>query len=166
LDTHHTYDVLSEIMEICSDLDLDLDLDSDSALAFTHIPFHFFPTDNFPQINIGIIIMLIKIIPIIGLMSLIETMSQSAVKYAYLYPSVKYIGLLGPIGYTIICYLLYYMYSYESMALINTWGNIVTTTTITIAGVVFFGESLKGYDLIGIASVIMGAIFLSINKLK
>ena len=101
----------------------------------------------------------------IGCISALETSAQSCIKYAYEHPTMRYIGLLGPLIYSFICYVLYRLYSYEGMALVNAWWNIVTSISVTLTGIFLFGETLKGYDIAGLALVILGSVFLSLEEL-
>ncbi len=78
---------------------------------------------------------------------------------------MKYVGLLAPVTYSVVCYVLYRLYEFESMALINSWWNIITSLTVALTGVFLFGESLKSYDIVGLAFVILGSFFLSIEDL-
>jgi multidrug transporter EmrE-like cation transporter len=109
--------------------------------------------------------MLPKIVPVIGLISALETCAQGFLKYAFNNPATKYVGLLAPVVYSIICYALYRLYQFESMALINSWWNIITSLTVSLTGVFIFGETLKGFDILGLAFVIVGSFFLSIEDL-
>ena len=98
------------------------------------------------------------------IISVIETFAQGIMKYASK-QGLSYLMLCGTVAYVTISFILYHLYSYENMAVINAWWNIVTSVTVTISGIWLFHERLKGADILGIMMVIMGAFFLSVDEL-
>ena len=109
-------------------------------------------------------IKLLYTIGFVSLISAIETFGQGAIKYANTH-KIPTVALLGTACYMMISYILYRSFSFENMAIVNAWWNIVTSITITLSGIFLFGEQLKNTDLIGIVFIVLGAGFLSAKDL-
>jgi multidrug transporter EmrE-like cation transporter len=106
----------------------------------------------------------VVVVLFVALISGIETFGQGMIKYANSHKAPR-MALFGLLSYVAICFILYNLYSYENMAIINAWWNIITSITITLSGVFLFGEKLKHADIIGIIMVIIGALFLSADDM-
>jgi len=106
---------------------------------------------------------LLTVVSIVGVISALETASQAAIKTAFMRKNNMWI--LGLVGYTIICTFLYHAYNFESMSLVNAWWNIITSLSVTLAGVFIFGEKLRHTDVLGIVMILSGATFLSLQEM-
>jgi multidrug transporter EmrE-like cation transporter len=93
-----------------------------------------------------------------------ETVAQGFIKYAFDHKQI-YFALGGPVMYTIICGMLYYLYNFERMALLNGWWNIATSISVTLYSIFILGESLKKTETFGLSLVLLGAGFLNLDKL-
>ena len=106
---------------------------------------------------------LLTVVSIVGVISALETISQSAIKTSFI--QKNHLWIVGLVGYAIVCAFLYHAYNFESMSLVNAWWNIITSLSVTLAGVFIFGEKLRGTDMLGIAMILTGATFLSIQEM-
>lgn len=107
---------------------------------------------------------LLKIIFYVGMISALETFGQGAVKYAHT-SKTPLVALAGSLSYVMITGVLYYLFNFESMAVVNGWWNIITSVTVTLSGVLLFGETLRSFDYLGLAMIVVGGFFLGINDL-
>lgn len=103
---------------------------------------------------------LLYTIGFVSLISGIETLGQSSIKYANVH-QLPVVAVIGMVCYMLISYILYRSFSYENMAIVNAWWNIITSVTVTLSGIFIFGETLKNTQLIGICLMLLGAGFLS-----
>ncbi len=107
------------------------------------------------------------IIPLLIIfMAVLETAGQSCIRYAHLFKR-PIIGIAAPFIYTIICYILYKLYSMENMAVVNGWWNVATSIGVFVTSTVVFADTIHKTDYLGISMVLVGALFLNLGgKLK
>lgn len=98
------------------------------------------------------------------LIATLETMGQASIKYAFEHKRPLF-AIGGPLMYCAICYILYTLYNFESMAIVNGWWNIATSISVTLSAIFIFGETLKKTDYFGLCMILLGAVFLNIDKL-
>lgn len=77
-------------------------------------------------------------------------------------PNCKWYFFFAIIGYTIVCYLLYYSYDHRSIGIINALWSALSIISITSIGIYFYHEKLYLWDFFGMILIIIGIYLIFI----
>jgi len=104
------------------------------------------------------------IILIITIVAILESLSHANLKYVYNTKKNEYF-LISVILYAIICYLLYIIYHYKTLASATALWSGMSIILALFLGWKLFNEHLTPADYIGIILITIGIYFITFEGL-
>jgi multidrug transporter EmrE-like cation transporter len=102
------------------------------------------------------------IVPLIMGIILFEGCAQYCVKRGNVERNLYYC-LLAVLFYTCVITLLYYVYDYGAMGVVNALWSGFSILSIIMIGVLIYHETINYWDYIGIIFIIIGIFFIFIK---
>lgn len=106
---------------------------------------------------------MLQILFLIILISVAECVGTTCLKKMYIEPQKYWLFFMAVGAYILVCLMLFVSYRYETMGLINVLWSGVSILVILGAGMIFFNETITGYDKIGIVLILGGMTFILIE---
>jgi multidrug transporter EmrE-like cation transporter len=89
-----------------------------------------------------------------------ECIGQSCLKTLFNNPDKTHLYFAGVLSYSVVCYLLIQSYRYKSMGLVNVLWSGLSVLAVLAAGALFFHEKITTMDMIGVALILTGIVFI------
>lgn len=101
----------------------------------------------------------LKAVPFLLAIVGLETVAQGLLKKAHETNDMKNI-LYATCLYGVICVLLYHVYNYMKISLVNSVWSVLSIISIIVIGQIYFNETLEFHDKIAIILMLIGIFII------